>query len=111
MASSLRPFDPLEEKNTSLGRIERPLHRGEVSDFVSNVVQFDREETAVARSEGFEAVRKLGFFHKSSATISFKQVSFSVKVKDAAKKQVEKVILEPTSGVIRPGKISHAFIA
>ena len=101
--------DTTEESATlqgGLGHVERPMAAHEVSAFFGRVLDRSRKDDETSLVEGFDAIERLGLMYKSSTTIAFKDVAFSVKVKDkSAAKTVEKVILEKASGVVEPAEL------
>ena len=85
---------------------ERSLKPEEVDGFFKGVIGRMKEEDAQTNTAGFGGIDRVHIFHQTTATISFKDVSFSIKTrKKHTQAQVDKVILAPLSGVIRPGTL------
>jgi ABC-type multidrug transport system ATPase subunit len=87
--------------------LDHVLQPREIPAFVKGIVDRTQKEDDSVRLQGFNAVTAVPLLHNATAaTIAFENIGFSVKVKDASRKTlVDKVIIEPISGVIRPGQL------
>jgi ABC-type transport system involved in cytochrome bd biosynthesis fused ATPase/permease subunit len=77
----------------------KPLEPHELAEYFRCVVARQKKENLLDPVD-YGTVEKVKYLHKANATVSFRDISFSIRAK-----RREQVILEPISGIINPSEL------